>query len=225
MGQVSRAYPFQTTPPVAGGLLSQYLFENNYTDEEGNYNGSAEGSVTFTTTDPGEGTYSVYLNGGDEGVNLGSMNFGSSGFSISLLYKVDFTIADDIRVLICNRASAINNDGFVLWGSTYDANDGKVLIYCGNGATQDFASTSAGALTDDVWNHIVITWDTSEWAIYVAGSDVTTDATTITDFATSGNVTMIGNYNGLNYGSDMTIDDVRVWTRVLTPTEVANIYP
>lgn len=205
-------------------LIARFLFEQDLTDSVGNYHGTAEGAISYNS-DSYEGGYSLDVGGNDEGSNLGTVNFGTSGFSISFRHKYANTTNTAADVLFANRNSNSGDDGFGFWLNSWATTDGVIRVYTGDGTNQDGAASTYGAYNSGVWNHIVVVYDGSGgWTIYVDGVDVTADSSTQDDFATSGNITMIGNWSSLNYSAPGLYDDLRIFNKALTPIEVSNIF-
>jgi hypothetical protein len=103
-----------------------------------------------------------------------------------------------------------------------------------SGATA-FSFTAPAVLTANTWNHIVMTMDsTSHVKLYINGQQNYSNAHTIVSWtATDLNVKLaIGNlypygqgWGGNSvYNFDGTVDDVRIYTRVLSPAEISALY-
>ncbi|MFA5926665.1 MAG: DUF2341 domain-containing protein, partial [Patescibacteria group bacterium] len=91
--------------------------------------------------------------------------------------------------------------------------------------------TTQSALSNSTWYHIVATYDGSESVsgvkIYVNG--VSQTLTTVIDALSAADTTstapaQIGARNGSNYGFVGSIDDTRIYNRVLTQSEVSELY-
>ncbi|MBD3262442.1 MAG: hypothetical protein GF334_12390 [Candidatus Altiarchaeales archaeon] len=114
--------------------------------------------------------------------------------------------------------------------------DGKVRVIYGDNTTFVYAKTNAAVFVDGAtsWKHITVTVDESQITIYVDGSSVTLDATDDGDM--TGEV--MANYslaNSLSFGAttdegtverylDGAMDDLRLFDRVLTQTEIDGLY-
>ena len=212
------------TGPPTFAYESEYLFEQVLTDEAENYNGSAEGSISYNA-DSKEGSWSLEINANNEASNIGSFDFGTGGFSISFWHKYANTTNNEAKVLFSNRAGTPGSDGWGVWLNTWNTTDGMIRIYTGDGADQDGATSTVGVYNDGAWNHIVVVYEElGVWTIYVNNSDVTDDSSTQDDFTTSGNTTMIGNWNSLDFSGDGLYDGFRIYKKSLSSSEVSSIY-
>lgn len=104
----------------------------------------------------------------------------------------------------------------------YEDPENTLTFYIGDGSGTD--SISKTGFTQDVWHHIVGVFEASTLiGIYIDGSG-STDTTTITNI---GNVqsskSHIGAYRALYY-FDGLIDDVRIYNRALSATEITQLY-
>jgi hypothetical protein len=212
-----------TGPPMFA-YESEYLFEQVLTDELGNYNGSAEGAISYNA-DSKEGSWSLELNSNDEGSDIGNFDFGTVGFSVSFWHKYANVTNAGAFVLISNRPGTAGSDGWGAWLNTWATTDGKLRTYTGDGADQDGASSTAGAYNNGAWNHLVFVYEVPGiWTFYVNAVDVTDDSSTQDDFATSGNTTLIGNWSSLDFSGDGLYDGFRIYKKSLTSSEVSSIY-
>jgi hypothetical protein len=107
--------------------------------------------------------------------------------------------------------------------------DGRSLSFLADYSTTNLARVSAaGAITFNTWQHVAMTWDGSASAsavrLYVNGVEVTYSSATnavgtrvndaLEDFKVGNDKSTARTFNGL-------IDDLQVWKRALSPSEVA----
>lgn len=122
---------------------------------------------------------------------------------------------------IVARQGSANHFSLLLVKST-----GKLAIYMGNGAALlDYDGTGTNTLSTSTWYHIVCTYDSTAGLVgYVNGSSDGTAAAngTLTTDAVS---TYIGeNPTFSTRGFNGIIDEVGIWNRALTSTEVTTLY-
>lgn len=80
-------------------------------------------------------------------------------------------------------------------------------------------------ITNDVWNHLVLTYDGSTLAAYVNNVAVTGTTTTGSGSAGLTSETSIGRYVQLGSNAILgKIDEVGIWSRVLSAGEVSTLY-
>ena len=193
-------------------LTAYYKFDSNANDSSGSgLNGTAIGSPTYTTGKFGD---AIDFNGSSQYVSVpDSTLLEGSGGSISVFCWV-------------------NMDGFgdgaphavAKWGTTTGwrlvPRSGDILI--------TLAGTNIGRGTGvptGSWVHIGFTYNNSILKVYQNGSQVGTDA--------SVGALTLANVRDMHIGKrnnapadylDGRVDEVNVWQRVLSPTEISTIY-
>ncbi len=215
--------------PIDQDLVVHLPLDGDYQDASGHDNhGSAMGTPAFV--DGQVGAQAIELLHPEDYVTLGDpadLNFGiQTDFSISFWTKVVEWTSDP---------SFISNKD---WNS--GGNQGYVLAIGGDGHFQwnlsgppggrkDYDGP-AGTFSDAAWHHVVVTFERKGNATtYIDGQQV--DSRPLTDgendvSTPNGLATNIGQDGTGAYGSftDVLMDDVGIWRRVLTPQEVAGIY-
>jgi len=116
------------------------------------------------------------------------------------------------------RSNADDTGGMVM---RYSFVDQKVNWFKGNSVGGYTASTTA--LTSGSWFHIVGTWDSSEIKIYVNGTLEGTNSS-VSASTTAGNLTIGSDTVNTARRFDGVIDEVGFWSKVLTSTEVSDLY-
>jgi len=220
--------PVLVTPNLTevGGdsLLAFYRFETNLDDEQDNYDGTAEGTLTYSSSTVKEGSNSLIIDAFNDASNIGTVDF-TSEFTISIWHYYNNSSNSGALVLFSNRSSTANDDGFAIWLNSWATTDGRILVYTGDGTEQDNAYSATGVYNSSQWNHICIRYNGSgDWDFWINNSDETVDGTTQDDFATSGETTMIGNYTSLNYSGDGNYDKVQIFDKALTDSEISTLY-
>jgi len=185
---------------AADSIGSNTLTNDNITYATGKINNGADlesGStaVFTTTTTPVTGT-------GDK--------------TISVWCKPEsFNANGNVAVAIGGQSTNNQiNIGFSDNGKAY-AN-----LYGGGGLARASSASSNGT-----WYHLVAVYKTSGFILYVNGSQVATGAANSMNVSgTNGNI--FGNYTDYdtNWGYDGLIDEVGIWSRALSSTEVTELY-
>ena len=185
---------------------------------EGSGEGTADGSTTSA--------FSLSLDGVNDYVELA----GDIAVGNTWTYSVWLKPATYSSSSLFGYLAAENNDGgaggtatrhgigFVQSGTT---NGGPGMVYyysqTGTGSTQ----LSSTALTENIWNHVVVTADVSsnQMKVYLNGSlDNTISKSNIqTVFDSLGRYSNLWYYNGK-------MDEVAFWDSILSATEVSAIY-
>lgn len=192
-----------------GGLVSYWSFDDALAGTAVDSVGTNTGTVSGATSTPGVRSYGYSFDGNANKITGGSITIGGP-MSISAWIKKNTSTSQ--KSFFSNRGG----------GSLYlGLNATKVFLY-NNGATPTSVLSDVGAVTIGQWQHIVATSDASTTIFYVNGISVKSspqvrnsstgtfgigwDPSIQTEF-----------WNGL-------IDQVRVYSRVLTPYEVGVIY-
>lgn len=187
------------------------------------------GSATFASGKISNGTdlefstgdYWSITDGAQTGLDM------TGNFSISGWFKLESQPSASQMALVSKRDTS--NHGYSL---KYNNSGGNYIIRLSalTGASEitiDYSSASP-ILANGVFAHVATTWDTAGNAIiYLNGLPVKTSSSggsptgTATPFTIGDSDTGSG-ASGINY--DGIIDEVGVWSRVLTPDEVLQLY-
>ncbi|MFB6194552.1 MAG: LamG-like jellyroll fold domain-containing protein [Haloplanus sp.] len=190
-------------------LVAYYPFENSADDLSGNgYDGSIQGDVSFTGGRIGR---AASFDGSDDYVGVPPIELGSE-FTVSAWTNLD----QDSN---WNDAFGAEKRFSVL---SYD--DGHIAVAIGDGGAWDIiGATSAGTTTPGTWQHWVVTYDGSTARLYVNGSEAATESGTTS--VPQSRYHIGGRYqNRAKYRFDGAIDDVRIYSRALSASEVQTLY-
>ncbi|HEY1172240.1 MAG TPA: LamG-like jellyroll fold domain-containing protein [Verrucomicrobiae bacterium] len=209
---------FTTVQPVitSDGLNHRWPMDGNLLDVVG-VNSGANNGVTFTNGFNGQaGAFN-----GTSHANLGAINF-SNNFTISAWVWVN-TGTTNIQTIMANSSGGLSN-GFRLFVNTYNTADRSVMLETANGTVMDSARTGGGVVTLGAWNHIAATVNRTSGtaAIYVNGTNFTTDGTIRTDFSMNA-VTHMGQFTNNSFRLSGRLDEVRTYNRVLTSAEIGTL--
>ena len=212
-------------------LYAVYKAESNANDSLGAYNGTAQGGLTYST---GKSGNAFTFNGTNAYVSLpdDSLNF-TNKFSYSFWSKSNNTT--DYGVVVGNMQSSRSPFGF-FHGYEVSLESGKVYFFLRSGINTQVSHYSTNVVNNGNWNHIVVTYDptntTTGAKIYVNGTvDIQADTlgTSNPIGYTSPMKACIGarNHSGSLVNllpSGTNIDELNVWNKELTSTEVTDLY-
>ena len=125
--------------------------------------------------------------------------------------------------IMYSKGSDGNNDNIEI-----GSEGSEIEIYLDTAAGNDELSFDAG-ISNDTWYHLAVTYDqnqsSSETTLYINGTAVKTwgDASGILDQSTGSPVT-IGDTDHISAPFTGLIDEVVVWTKVLTSSQISTIY-
>lgn len=173
---------------------------------------------TSTSGTTPTGSYALSLDGSIESGAAGSMNLSGSALSFEGWIKPSsFKSASPYISSIMGTEVSDSNSAFLRLGDAGLANNKLQFVVSINNAQQKLAS--ATALNANTWYHVAATYDGSNMKIYING---VLDATK----AQTGSVNSTGAFNvGYLYNTSRNfngkVDEVRVWRRALSQTEIS----
>lgn len=210
------------------GLFAVYKAESNANDSLGNYNGTAQGGLTYGTGVDGN---AFVFNGTDARVSLPNNTFNSftGDFSMSFDVNVQGVSADSQCLFSTAIYNAPNWFGFYIYIS-----GNQLEFYIMNGAAT--ITTLTCALTYYTFKNITITRKAStRTRIYIDGSLVASNTSAVNPVFTTTHYPMIGalkyNASTITYYMKNTgkADECVFWNKELTQAEVTeyqtNKYP
>ncbi len=212
------------------GLVGYWTFNNQdivnglMLDKSGKgNNGNFANIATSTFYVSGKLGQAGRFDGGNDIVTMPQLPTGTGPFSISAWIKIE-----DLSGKSFNNGVAIishfNNDAagdFAL-----SITSGYAVSFLnnrtgGNDPTGE-SETSANTITRNKWTHIVATWDGSVNKIYVDSLSKSFSSSAWGDWGTESNLGRLANLSSYFYRGAM--DDVRVYNRALSATEVHSLY-
>ncbi|MCT2563247.1 endo-beta-N-acetylglucosaminidase H [Chryseobacterium herbae] len=164
------------------------------------------------------GSTSLSLDGTSESGSAGSINLNGSALSFEGWIKPSsFKSAAPYISSVMGTEVSDSNSAFLRLGDASLANNRLQFVVSINNVQQKLAS--ATALNANTWYHVAATYDGSAMKIYING---VLDATK----SQTGNIASNGAFNvGYLYNTSRNfsgkVDEVRVWKRALTQTEIS----
>jgi len=205
------------------GLLARWPFDGSLVDVTGHgWPLTAAGDAAPTNTLRKQGSNSLSLDGNGDYVYTAAMPLGDA-FTLAAWVYVPSS-ASNIQTVAANAGGG-NASGFRFYVNGYNSNpgDGKLVLETANGAARLDVSSAAGAVAKDQWQHVaaVINLSAGTATLYrngtaVAAGNIRTDLTNSTAL-------YLGGMGGSTFPFRSSMDDVRVYTRALSPNELATI--
>lgn len=207
-------------------LYAVYKAESNANDSLGTYNGTAQGGLTYTTGKSGN----AFTGNGTTGyVSLPNNTFKfTNDFSISVWTNF-LGISANVQTILSN----ITDDGTYPYGYLlyYHNQSLKFAIYNNSGGVSlDYPISSLF----NSWNHVVITRKLSTGTkMYINGTLVASNSNVQNPNYHATMTPSIGAANyGPTYGNLVTyyivngskLDEMNIWNKELTATEVTDLY-
>lgn len=193
--------------PLSLTSMGAYPLDGSAVDTSGNsYDGVEVNGVTYVS---GLSEQAAAFNGIDDYIDLPEEAVNADSGTVSLWFNVN-----------------TQHDGFVFSSANTSSPSGtrRYIMTTSEGAVRGmFASSVLGdsAITPGQWNHAVLTWDETSSGFYHGGGLVGTGP---------GGNPIPENVNLGSYGEGYSsfynglIDDVRIYDRVLSPTEIMELY-
>lgn len=200
------------------GLVAYYPFNGNANDFSGNNNnGQLYGGLVLTEDRFGNSNSAYLFDGVNDYIVCPTNNFPIGG------------TARSISVWIKSPNMAVGNKMLLGWGSPTNFKMSALAMGRGNlpsrklmywGWGDDFDTQMQ--LQDNVWYHIVYTYENNLGKLYVNGSldnsaNLYPNTPSGTSFYIGDFTTVCNNFNGI-------IDDIRIYNRTLSNSEVQDLY-
>ena len=213
----SRDATVSGTVGVSDRCVALYNFHSDATDLTGNYTGT-ESNITYSSGNYGQAAVfngsssTIQLSGGDMGLTFGS----SANYSIAFWFN-SLNIGTWQRVFnTCGAGGSLANQIAV---SIYQS---KIYVYRRTGTSTSVATSHTSVLSSNTWYHA---------AFMVNGSTVTLYLNGVAHTLTSSGTTVISSVSNIIFGShgytpyfNGSIDQVRIFNKALTPSEVTQLY-
>ena len=213
------------TPTIGDctGLVGWWTFDGGSLNDMSGYNNTATDAGATTTTDQNGQANDAYSFDGTDTITCGS--------DVSLQPATSVTVSAWVRPTSFGQTANAGYDGILNFGVggywlELGASGGAGFYI---GATGGTVNNSSGSTPTNAWYQIAGTYTSGNYTVYLNGVQVlnqTTATGTIVQYTGTGGVGCeigaIKNTAGRYFiGS---IDDVRVYNRVLSPTEIQNLY-
>ena len=199
-------------------LYAVYKAENNANDSLGNYNGTVQGGLTYSTGKSGN----AFIGNGTNAYVLyadNSFNF-TSDFSVSLWVN---TNASGNYTLLGNYTYT----GGLNYGYSVTLRGNDLYLQITNAATVvNLIYTNASGWSSQ-YNHIAITRKNNTGSdIYVNGTKVMSNNSSVNPLYTNTHFPTIGASKdpSLYWYLNGSIDEVSLWNKQLTTTEITELY-
>lgn len=220
----------RNTDALANGLVGHWTFDGpdmrpNVRDRTGQGNHGNLIGQTATSAIEGKVGQAIRLDGVNDYINVpdnanGSLDFGSNqDFAYSFWVKLDKMTSN---AFISKRAGS--GQGYVFYNG---AGDYSLVLFDGSNNAHGFNSNLNLNLSKGVWTHIVAVFDRdANVTVYKDGTFLNATSIAAGSSVDTGNSTsfQIGEWTaaGRPYGG--TMDDVRVYNRTLSASEVQQLY-
>jgi uncharacterized protein (TIGR02145 family) len=203
------------------GLVAWYPFNGNANDESGNGNNGTVNGATLTPDRFGTANSAYSFNGTNNNIVVPhSSDQNSLPQSISIWFKTNQTASSGISYIISKYNG--NCNGYYIG---LDLQTGILMPRYAKNCTSNLIYNPLNNIRDNQWHLIVMITDSSQMSIYIDNQFVNSvNWTGIPGSTTTNTELRFGANNPITYYYKGSLDDIRIYNRALTPTEVNSIY-
>ena len=206
------------------GLVGWWPFNGNANDESGNGNNGTVNGATLTADRFGNSNEAFNFDGVSQFIEVAS----ASSISVSLEYSVSVWInaniwSFDAPIDQHSVVSKIDNGD---WYGGYEIRTGSVGYIMHSGNIGSNFAVGAGNYSENIWHHVLVTYDGSYVRSYING--IVVDSAPRTGSLQTSSIPLrfgrrggAGSYNNWFSGK---IDDIAIWNRALTQCEILDLY-
>src|ERR1700730_5491445 len=217
---------FEIAPPCApapASMIAWWKAEGDAKDSQGNH----DGTINDATFAAGEVGQAFSFDGTDDSVSIpdsSDWNFGTGDFTFDFWARAEAGAARMYALDFAPVPLQQNLD--------FDFNDGVGLVVFWNGNGTNNGSDSIqlgtpGQYTDGQWHHYALTRSGSTWTLYIDGTVAGTASNSEALDLSGGSNHQLGalflSGSEHNFWNGQ-IDEVEIFNRALTSTEVASLY-
>jgi hypothetical protein len=226
---------FLSFPTSLSNNLVLYLpFSGNINDESGSNVAITNNGATLTTDRKGVANQAYDFNGTNAWMNTPLVQSNLSGYTISAWVKPNFTTSQEY-VIIQNRGDVSGSGKSLTLHYQYSTNSWGFALDGATSGTGIYIGKQAYSANTTNWIHVVGVWSSggattynpSQFKIFVNGVLLSANPLAISS-ATIPSVPLgtcaIGRHEAWGYYFKGKMDDIRVYNRALTDTEVQSIY-
>jgi hypothetical protein len=198
------------------GLVSWWPGDGDAEDLAGQNDGTLENGATFA---PGMVGQAFSFDGFDDIVRAAATGFptGTAPRTVAFWAKTDPSASEATGFGYGGEATG---RGFYIF--TADDDNGGRLSFSGHGGAYDLFSSSAPDLRDNQYHHVAATYDGTTVTLYADGEPVAAGSFSL-DTGISGGA-CIGGRCPLHEFLTGDVDEVAVWSRVLSTSEIQGIF-
>jgi len=216
-GEIGELYSLSGS---GSGLVSHWEFEDNYLDSVSSNNGQGINGPFFVQGKFGK---AIQLDGIDDYINLPvSDNLGLiNQITLSAWIKTSSSTYQGIIKRGESSSSAITSEYMLSTNS-----DGEVSLGCGSGNSTFTYAHSNMMVNDGTWHHIaaIVDDENNEIKIYIDGGFDDSGNIHFDIIYKNSNYQFIGTQAGTYRSFDGLIDDVRIYNRALSSSEINELY-
>lgn len=214
----------KTSSALLTGIYAYWKFDSSNSNDSVGSNNGTDTSITYSSGN-GKINNGAGFNGSTSKIVLPDVAFGiASASTFAFWIKTTSTVATNPQMFTRDHTGVLRAWQVGMGAGT--TNKGIRFIRFDSGGSLVTNITSAAAINDGSWHHVVCTFDNTVGSIvYIDGLSSASDAVTTNTNNNTGEGVYIGNYGG-GGGSEFpgSLDEIGVWTRALSSSEVTQLY-
>lgn len=201
----------------ASGLVAWWGFTGSAIDYSGNSNDLIVTGATLTADRNGTANAAYSFNGTSAFLTKSSLSY---NFAQAGTYSISFWIKKTGNSEGVAMMSGSNTSGNFIWLLQCDATK---TIFGTNKQGESWTWANGPNYSTTAWEHFVAVYNNQIMQLYKNGTLVSTSTNTYTGSTSAAMPFYIGRAIGGGYIA-ASIDDVGIWSRVLTATEISQLY-
>jgi hypothetical protein len=216
-----KSITFKTTGISKDSLVAYYPLNGNTNDSSGNGNNGTSTGVTYVAGHLGLAAQFTKTSFDTVSDNA-SFNFSNAtGLTISTWIKRDSATTG--YIIEKEGPSGLNDDEYTI---TVTSTDGQLLGGFTGPSSQHTTISSVAKLALNTWYNVILIWDKNNGKIsfYINGVLDQTVSSTVTSIQNTSIPLYIGNGYTRNNGFKGSLDEVRIYKRVLSDIEIQALY-
>ena len=212
-----------TVPAVPVDFITHYKFDEgagtSVIDSSGNNNGTIVNGATWTNGKIGGG---LYFDGVNDYVDAGTFDVSGNEMTISAWFKANNFSVSDARII--SKATGQNEQDHYWMISTIDSGGTKLRFRLKTGGNTS-TLISSQTISPGVWVHVVGTYDGATMRIYTNGVETgSIPKSGLLDTNNTVGIRIGDNPGAFRRNFNGVIDDIRIYNRALSPSEISLIY-
>lgn len=206
---------------LTDGLLGSYTFTGNVNDESGKNNHATLTGATLTSDRFGNANSAYNFNGSSNYVTTPISSITTGKLSLCAWVKTTGPATGGFVGIVCSRVSKDIFNGVTFWNNT-NGSYGKCIVgdvSSGNTTvTQTFGNASS--IWDNAWHFVTYTYDGTTQRLYIDGTLKTSSIKNINQVVGAPFIIGLDNIVGYSRYFNGGLDDVRIYDRALSDSEV-----
>lgn len=199
-------------------LVAWWGFSGNTNDTSGNSNNLTNVGATLTADRAGNANSAYSFNGTSNYMTKTSLSY---NFGLSTAHSVSFWIKKNGSSEGVALMSGSNTGGNFIWLLQCDTTK---TIFGTNQQGSSWTWVNGPNYSTTAWEHFVLVYNNKVMQMYKNGVFVGTNTNTYTAATSAALPFFVGSAIGGSGNINASIDDIGIWSRVLTATEISQLY-